>query len=507
MNVNEYFSAINYLNYRIRLSLINLKQLPIMICRRFLFQILYIMLFYRSKVEDTKDSDDVTLSVGSPFNNSQDDDSEDEFFECPICNVKFATQNFLILHRLKKHHSIGSVPNSAAVKPTCTFCNASFQRRCDMLRHVRRSHTESYMYPTKRRKRTDIEYTVFCDVCKQGYTRKYDMEKHRKIKHPNAESCVKNENVVADTKNEITDNICASCGDSFGSELLLKKHLCVVHLLRDTGKRIRRKRNEITAQHHCDLCNRGFTRKYDMQKHRSQKHPDAPKLPKSQTRTNVSLLQNSKVVADDDKTYYKCQSCEKTFRQAHNFIRHQSIHSGVRPFCCHICGKSFRVSGGLQRHINEHHHGVKKYACDLCGRRFAAKASRDDHRNIHTNNRPFVCDSCGKSFRQKASLHIHKLFHSDVFRFSCGLCGKKFRRASELKVHGYLHTGEKPHSCAICGKKFRLQHDLKRHLKVHDKLTECVCNECGISFRQERYLKNHKKTHGNMRDSKREVLL
>lgn len=340
------------------------------------------------------------------------------------------------------------------------YCNIPFKRRCDMLRHVRRFHKEPHKIPRKRRRKGDIEYKVFCDICNLGYTRRHDMEKHRKNKHPDAGEV-----------NEEKLNVC---------------------LQEEQEKRLRRKKSEIVADHHCDVCNRGFTRKFDMFKHRSIKHPDAPNLETitQNNKENSHLLERCKVPSTDNQTCYKCEACGKLFRHSYNFIRHQSIHTGVRAFFCHICGKNFRVLGGLQRHINEHHYGVKKYSCEICGKKFAAKSTRDDHLNIHTNTRPFVCDICGKAFKQKASLHVHKLFHTNVYRFSCNICGKKYRRASELKVHSYLHTGHKPHKCGLCGAMFRLRQDLKRHAKVH---VQFVCGQCGHGFNQEKYLKSHLK--------------
>lgn len=339
-----------------------------------------------------------------------------------------------------------------------------------MLRHVRTIHAKPLKYTTKRRRKTDVEHTVFCDVCNLGYTRRNDMEKHRKIKHPDAKELKCNQKKRADNK-------------------------CNKNATAVEEKRQRRRKSEIIADHYCDVCNKGFTRKFDMKKHRTIKHPDAPpNLEKkvAENKENVVLLEKCKVPSDDNQTYYKCEVCAKLFRHSYNFLRHQSIHTGIRPFFCHICGKNFRVLGGLQRHINELHYGVKKYSCEICGKKFAAKSTRDDHLNIHTNTRPFVCDICGKAFKQKASLHIHKLFHTNVYRFSCNICGKKFRRANELKVHGYLHTGHKPHKCGICGAMFRLRQDLKRHGKVH---VQCVCADCGKSFAQEKYLKSHVKEH------------
>lgn len=406
------------------------------------------------------------------------DDVKTKQFECAQCNVKFAAERYLKLHVYRKHknHEIDSKT------PSCVYCNIPFKRRCDMLRHIRRIHNEPH--PTKRRRRTDIEYKVFCDICNLGYTRRHDMEKHRKSKHPDA-GIASEETLII--------NQCSICKEMFTTVVLLKQHLNSAHDFKE-NTRLRRKKCEIKANHYCDVCKKGFTRKFDMKKHRLSKHPDAPPNHETfkPTNKNTHLLAKCKVPGTDNQIYYKCETCGKLFRQSYNFIRHQTIHTGVRAFFCHICGKNFRVLGGLQRHINEHHYGVKKYGCEVCGKKFAAKSTRDDHLNIHSDTRPFVCDICGKTFRQKASLHIHKLFHTNNYRFSCNLCGKKFRRGNELKVHSYLHTGHKPHKCELCGAMFRLGQDLKRHAKVH---VQFVCVQCGRSFSHEKYLNGHVKEH------------
>lgn len=345
-----------------------------------------------------------------------------------------------------------------------------------------------------RRRKVDIKYKIFCEVCKKGYTRRSDMERHRKLKHGSIfNSCdgTKSETDVTSTSLQILDFSCRYCSEKFEKRIELKVHVKAKHGI----SRFRRRHNEITAEYFCDICEKGFTRKHDMKKHRKGKHPNAVSASEIAKNEKLSYLKKLKVMGPENRTYYRCDVCKKIFKYAYDMLRHQTTHTKVYVFVCHICAKRFPSSNGLRRHINQHHYGVKKFSCEICGKSFAANATREEHMNIHTNNRPFVCDICGKAFKQKASLRSHKLFHTNDFKFSCNFCDKKFRRAYELKTHTWTHTGHRPHQCHLCSSTFRLGQDLKRHLKVHDKLGECTCDECGATFSQQKYLNNHKRSH------------
>lgn len=194
---------------------------------------------------------------------------------------------------------------------------------------------------------------------------------------------------------------------------------------------------------------------------------------------------------------FQCVECNRCFKLKDSYLRHMRIHKNERPFTCHVCGKQFRDSGGLTRHLKDVHAKLKNFMCDLCGRSFASKATRDDHRRTHTGERPYICDSCGKTFKSKASLYIHSKLHTDVFPHICSYCSKQFRRRQEVLAHVTTHTGEKNHGCDMCERKFRVKSELVRHKLIHSENKPFVCVNCGLAFRQKRYLNNHIKSRHN----------
>uniref|UniRef100_A0A665WDX4 Zinc finger protein 574 n=1 Tax=Echeneis naucrates TaxID=173247 RepID=A0A665WDX4_ECHNA len=77
---------------------------------------------------------------------------------------------------------------------------------------------------------------------------------------------------------------------------------------------------------------------------------------------------------------FRCEICHKDFLP--HLQDHERIHSGLRPFCCWICGKSFSVAARLTEHARTHS-GEKPYPCPQCPAAFRSRSNLDKHMRLH----------------------------------------------------------------------------------------------------------------------------
>jgi len=75
---------------------------------------------------------------------------------------------------------------------------------------------------------------------------------------------------------------------------------------------------------------------------------------------------------------FRCSYCPKTFAKRHHTLRHEMIHSGVKPYSCSVCSIQFSDTSTLRQHMR-----------------------------IHTGETPYRCDDCCKSFRWRNSFRTH----------------------------------------------------------------------------------------------------
>ena len=113
------------------------------------------------------------------------------------------------------------------------------------------------------------------------------------------------------------------------------------------------------------------TRQRKPRRQNSNSGNSGPKKPKTDKKTPTEKPHQCPV-----------ENCGKRFSRSDELTRHLRIHTGQKPFQCHICLRCFSRSDHLTTHIRTHT-GEKPFACEDCGRRFARSDERKRHRKVH----------------------------------------------------------------------------------------------------------------------------
>ncbi|XP_041824877.1 endothelial zinc finger protein induced by tumor necrosis factor alpha-like isoform X2 [Melanotaenia boesemani] len=248
--------------------------------------------------------------------------------------------------------------------------------------------------------------------------------------------------------------------------------------------------------------------------------PSAPGDPQLDSDSQHAPLHSVKL--EPDTTV--CDVCGKVMKNKSSLARHSFIHTGKKPFACHLCEMRFNRRDNLQHHLNRlHPNGVTKlekqrtaasWLCAVCGKTFSCRSRLKTHEVIHSGVKPHRCDLCPKAYMRVNDLEHHKkVVHVDgatepqrPSSLLCDLCGKEFKCRSQLAIHFQTHTGERPHLCDLCGRKFARQYQLRRHkIVVHTNQANgegnlspdapFTCGVCGKRLKSEAQLAAHAHIH------------
>ncbi|XP_055615934.1 zinc finger protein 501-like isoform X2 [Toxorhynchites rutilus septentrionalis] len=173
---------------------------------------------------------------------------------------------------------------------------------------------------------------------------------------------------------------------------------------------------------------------------------------------------------------------------------HKRLHTSERPYSCPYCPKASKDRSALILHIRTHT-GERPYPCPHCPKAFINSSALHEHIRIHTDERPYSCPHCPKAFKHQPSLKMHIRTHTGERPYSCSDCPWTFTNPSALQDHMRTHKDERPYSCPHCPKAFKSLRSLQPHIRTHTDELPFSCPHCPKSCRTQSALKRHIRIH------------
>nr|CAI5865968.1 unnamed protein product [Callosobruchus analis] len=326
---------------------------------------------------------------------------------------------------------------------------------------------------TSKKQRLVCKKVFICYNCYYTSHNRYDIIKHLRRMHTN-----QRDHNYSRTSNVIL-NICMHCHTIFKGQQLLDEHVLKKHSgFMNTSKTSR--------LYECTVCVYKTIEKISFNKHRLTHSDtvlaykclhcnDSYKQERSLNRHIISTYLD--FIISTTSTLYKCTKCTYKSKGRASLTRHMLRHSVTAPrrnlSKCNHCTASFKQKISLDEHVLKKHPKFissitsKLHQCQHCSYRTFKKYYFDEHVSRHfgvgPSFKPQTCGHCKVIFKSKKSLDDHLVKKHPNFVAS---------------------VSSKLYQCTKCVYKTTRKHHFDRHMSVHpnettacDELSTCIhCN-------------------------------
>jgi KRAB domain-containing zinc finger protein len=108
----------------------------------------------------------------------------------------------------------------------------------------------------------------------------------------------------------------------------------------------------------------------------------------------------------EENATHQCIKCNRKYGMGEAFIDHMLVHQNLKPFSCKECGKNFLKFYQLKNHLKAHSDFAKPHLCQECGKSFSEADYLNRHLKRHSGIKPYACPVCPKTFTFKCKFSV-----------------------------------------------------------------------------------------------------